>query len=569
MYDRRASNYDDSHHPSFAQNFVQHVPLQPGDKVLDLACGTGLITFLAADKVGPTGAVVGVDISSGMLDVAQKKLSSRDGGANITFHEHDITRLDEISSLVEQKGTFSAITIASALVLLHDPAEAIASWLPYMKPGGYLVTDVPHPQNWLHMSLIELVARHMKLHFPYHRIWASEENSLRSLLSTAGLEVTSYSFVECVGYHEKAYSLDDADEWFNKAVSSIPEVSRLFEDEALHEEAQRLYRGEWAKVAAKDPLGHGRAIDVDGVYVAVARAPTQTTLPTRPAPSIKDKAKAALPTPAPAVDREAEEEEDIEEDDAPLTPTPTPSSPLTLPGSCHCGALKFQINVTAAPAIPTSASPPVVPLTALTCHCRTCRRISASTSQTYVPIHMSSFHWLSSLNKSYPATPHNGPPALRPRTFDEHAERAFCAVCGAGVYLWWFEDDEADEPGEAPGGQKAYDAAAAGNDHRNGKTSAKGKGKETDATAQDGPDAAAGDRGHRLWVAAGAIADTAEPDAATEVAGGGGGGEAAKVRVRIAVCHHIWLAEKAAWDVLPPDGAARWRGEVGSEVWEE
>ncbi|KAK8199198.1 S-adenosyl-L-methionine-dependent methyltransferase [Phyllosticta capitalensis] len=456
MYDRRASNYDDSHHPSFAQNFVQHVPLQPGDKVLDLACGTGLITFLAADKVGPTGAVVGVDISSGMLDVAQKKLSSRDGGANITFHEHDITRLDEISSLVEQKGTFSAITIASALVLLHDPAEAIASWLPYMKPGGYLVTDVPHPQNWLHMSLIELVARHMKLHFPYHRIWASEENSLRSLLSTAGLEVTSYSFVECVGYHEKAYSLDDADEWFNKAVSSIPEVSRLFEDEALHEEAQRLYRGEWAKVAAKDPLGHGRAIDVDGVYVA--------------------------------------EEEDIEEDDAPLTPTPTPSSPLTLPGSCHCGALKFQINVTAAPAIPTSASPPVVPLTALTCHCRTCRRISASTSQTYVPIHMSSFHWLSSLNKSYPATPHNGPPALRPRTFDEHAERAFCAVCGAGVYLWWFEDDEADEPGEAPGGQKA---------------------------------------------------------------------------VRIAVCHHIWLAEKAAWDVLPPDGAARWRGEVGSEVWEE
>ncbi|KAK8219595.1 S-adenosyl-L-methionine-dependent methyltransferase, partial [Phyllosticta paracitricarpa] len=270
MYDRRASNYDDSHHPSFAQNFVEHVPLQPGDKVLDLACGTGLISFLAADKVGPTGAVVGVDISSAMLQVAQKKLSSH-VGINITFHEHDITRLDEIPSLVEQKGTFSAITIASALVLLHDPAEAIASWLPYLKPGGYLVTDVPHPQNWLHMSLIELVARHMKLHFPYHRIWASEENSLRTLLTKAGLEVTSYTFVECVGYHEKAYALEDADEWFAKAVSSIPEVSRLFEDEALYAEAQRLYRGEWAKIAVKDPLGHGRAIDVDGVYVAVAR----------------------------------------------------------------------------------------------------------------------------------------------------------------------------------------------------------------------------------------------------------------------------------------------------------
>ncbi|KAK8167359.1 S-adenosyl-L-methionine-dependent methyltransferase [Phyllosticta citribraziliensis] len=268
MYDRRASNYDDSHHPSFARNFVEHVPLQPGDKVLDLACGTGLISFLAADKVGPTGAVVGVDISSGMLQVAQKKLSSH-AGANVTFHEHDITRLDDIPSLAVQKGTFSAITIASALVLLHDPADALASWLPYLRPGGYLVTDVPHPQNWLHMSLIELVSRHMKLHFPYHRIWASEENSLRTLLTKAGLEVTSYTFVECVGYHEKIYALEDADEWFAKAVSSIPEVSRLFEDEALYAEAQRLYRGEWAKVAAKDPLGHGRAIDVDGVRVNI------------------------------------------------------------------------------------------------------------------------------------------------------------------------------------------------------------------------------------------------------------------------------------------------------------
>ncbi|KAK7523953.1 S-adenosyl-L-methionine-dependent methyltransferase [Phyllosticta citriasiana] len=470
MYDRRASNYDDSHHPSFAQNFVEHVPLQPGDKVLDLACGTGLISFLAADKVGPTGAVVGVDISSAMLQVAQKKLSSH-VGTNITFHEHDITRLDEIPSLVEQKGTFSAITIASALVLLHDPAEAIASWLPYLKPGGYLVTDVPHPQNWLHMSLIELVARHMKLHFPYHRMWASEENSLRTLLTKAGLEVTSYTFVECVGHHEKAYALEDADEWFAKAVSSIPEVSRLFEDEALYAEAQRLYRGEWAKIAVKDPLGHGRAIDVDGVYVA----------------------------------------EEEEEEEAPLTPTPTPSSPLTLPGSCHCGALRFQLNVLAAPvAMPTpstssismtSPAAPTVPLSALTCHCRTCRRISASTSQTYVPVHMSSFHWLSSLNKSYPATPHNGPPALRPRTFDEHAERAFCAVCGAG----------------------------------------------------------------RLWVAAGAVAEAAEPESAI----GGALEEAAKVRVNITVRHHIWLGEKAAWDVLPADGAERWLGDVGGEVWRE
>ncbi len=46
---------------------------QKGDRVLDVACGTGIIARTVADRVGPTGAVVGVDLNPGMLKVARTR----------------------------------------------------------------------------------------------------------------------------------------------------------------------------------------------------------------------------------------------------------------------------------------------------------------------------------------------------------------------------------------------------------------------------------------------------------------------------------------------------------------
>ena len=67
-FDKR-TRYDANNtiHPAQAAELVRRAGLQPGDKVLDLACGTGLVSFLAAEKVGPAGSVIGVDISPGLL----------------------------------------------------------------------------------------------------------------------------------------------------------------------------------------------------------------------------------------------------------------------------------------------------------------------------------------------------------------------------------------------------------------------------------------------------------------------------------------------------------------------
>lgn len=63
------TEYDknNNHHPKVAAELVARANLQQGWSVLDVACGTGLVTYLAAAEVGPTGSVQGVDLSPGMI----------------------------------------------------------------------------------------------------------------------------------------------------------------------------------------------------------------------------------------------------------------------------------------------------------------------------------------------------------------------------------------------------------------------------------------------------------------------------------------------------------------------
>src|SRR6478752_2480914 len=59
---------------------------KPGDRVIDIACGTGIVARLAAAKVGPTGIVAGVDLNPGMLSVARSLRTSNDA-ASVRWQE--------------------------------------------------------------------------------------------------------------------------------------------------------------------------------------------------------------------------------------------------------------------------------------------------------------------------------------------------------------------------------------------------------------------------------------------------------------------------------------------------
>ncbi len=119
IHNSRANKYNDSWHP-FANRFVLFLNLQTGWHILDLACGTGLVTFAAARSVRPSGSVTGVDVSDGMLLITRNELSrlksQESCWENVEFYHHEITRLRELEPIRGKK--FHAITCASALFLL-------------------------------------------------------------------------------------------------------------------------------------------------------------------------------------------------------------------------------------------------------------------------------------------------------------------------------------------------------------------------------------------------------------------------------------------------------------------
>ncbi len=96
-YTRLASWYDTvSAEPIYRVGRERAVPalhLQEGSRVLDIGCGTGLNFPLLLDAVGPTGHVVGVDLSSEMLGVARRKTRNAPPG-NVSLIEADAEQLD-------------------------------------------------------------------------------------------------------------------------------------------------------------------------------------------------------------------------------------------------------------------------------------------------------------------------------------------------------------------------------------------------------------------------------------------------------------------------------------------
>src|SRR3954451_16892750 len=66
--------------------------LVEGEQVLDVACGTGLLTFEAARRVGPAGQVVGVDLSDKMIEAARRMPCTN--VANVNFRRMDAQQLD-------------------------------------------------------------------------------------------------------------------------------------------------------------------------------------------------------------------------------------------------------------------------------------------------------------------------------------------------------------------------------------------------------------------------------------------------------------------------------------------
>lgn len=278
LYDNRAENYDASWHKRFSSHIAQLLDLQPGDHVLDLACGTGLVTFEAAKRVGASGRVVGIDISTGMLAQANLKLKSH-AFNNVEFHTHSITELGTLAELRER--SFDAITCASALVLLPDAKAALSQWTKYLKPGGRLITDATHPRTLLPGIVLGRVGRALNLPVPSYREPFQKPEDLAEFMHATGLvgvEVKRMSQLASQdgsdglpsflrGSSEplvaRTYVLADAASVFDNQIKSPFGASMAIE--TIRAKAKVLFEAEWSKLADDD----GSVVEIDEVFVGL------------------------------------------------------------------------------------------------------------------------------------------------------------------------------------------------------------------------------------------------------------------------------------------------------------
>jgi ubiquinone/menaquinone biosynthesis C-methylase UbiE len=276
MYNDRAAGYDASTggwHAELGLDFVNWIAPTPGASVLDLACGTGLVTIPAAKAVGSSGTVVGVDITPGMLREARRKqLDER--SAIIEWFEHDITSLNEVEAIPrirQQKGGFDVISCCSALVLLADPGTAVKHWASFLKPGGKMIIDVPTEDKTLQHLFTVNLRNAMGTSLPFDRSWVHDICSLEKLYEDAGL-VVERSWRTRSYIPEKWYEADEKDAVFEEQTTT---TYKSFLAEGNLEKARKAWSGLWdANLRDNSKFWDGHPL-----YVTIGKKALESVIP--------------------------------------------------------------------------------------------------------------------------------------------------------------------------------------------------------------------------------------------------------------------------------------------------
>jgi demethylmenaquinone methyltransferase/2-methoxy-6-polyprenyl-1,4-benzoquinol methylase len=156
-YDFTSRLYPAPGYPQRAQRrrAVRALGLSPGDTVIEIACGTGLNFPLIEEVIGPTGRIVGVDLTDAMLARAQHRVETN-GWSNISLVLADTADFDFPSDV-------AAILSTYALSQVPECAEVIARGAAALSPGGrWVVLDLKIPDytpRWLTELAVATVGR--------------------------------------------------------------------------------------------------------------------------------------------------------------------------------------------------------------------------------------------------------------------------------------------------------------------------------------------------------------------------------------------------------------------------
>lgn len=266
LFDRLASGYD---HPAlrffpFVADYLVHtVHVSTGAKVLDLATGTGAVSLAAAQRVGPGGRIMAVDLSEAML-ARQAERIERHGVDNVDLHVMDAAQ-------PEFRGSYFHFALCSfALFMLPDMEAALRQWLRVLRPGGRLAfttfaTNAFQPLQDRFFARLQSFAAAEDLQLLAGTNWSrlNESEQCVRLLQAAGAEDIAVEARQ-FGYH-----LGGAEDWWAVLCNSGFRALLDLLDAPTLEDFRRAHLAEIAELAAEE----GIWLDVP-VLIATASRPS-------------------------------------------------------------------------------------------------------------------------------------------------------------------------------------------------------------------------------------------------------------------------------------------------------
>jgi len=163
-----------------AQDLLEIAALRPGERVLDVACGTGVVARLARERVGDSGAVAGLDANRCMLSVARSVASPKPA---IEWHEASAEAIPLADAL------FDVVLCQLGLQFIADKRGALREMRRVLAPGGRLVLNVPGPTPPLFAVMADALGTHVDpraASFVHIVFSLHDERELRELMNAAG-----------------------------------------------------------------------------------------------------------------------------------------------------------------------------------------------------------------------------------------------------------------------------------------------------------------------------------------------------------------------------------------------
>ena len=168
-----------------ANDLIRLAALRAGERVLDVACGTGVVARLASQQVGATGTVAGVDTNPAMLAVAR---FATPPGTPFEWHEASA------EAMPLSDASFDVVLCQMGLQFMSDKDAALREMRRVLLRGGRLILNVPGPAPRLFAIMGEALERHIGAEaagFVHHVFSLHDTAEIQNLISGAGFHDVS------------------------------------------------------------------------------------------------------------------------------------------------------------------------------------------------------------------------------------------------------------------------------------------------------------------------------------------------------------------------------------------